>query len=126
MKAARKWLVLGVLLVALVVVTSSVAMAQTPVSLKVYDPTGAFQVSQSFSARVSDLNGKVICQVTNGSWQADRTDKLINELLTKQFPTAKIITTDKFPKLLTTSDVAGLEDAVKAAGCQAAIVGNAG
>ncbi len=126
MKTLAKWLLLGLLLAAFMVVTSPVATAQTPVTLKVYNPTGAFEVSQTFAPRVADLNGKTICFVTNGSWEASRTDPLILSLLQKQYPTAKFISDDKFPKLSTVQDTPGVEDAVTKAGCQAAIVGNAG
>jgi ABC-type amino acid transport substrate-binding protein len=101
-------------------------MAQSPVTLTVYDPTGAFEVTQTFADRVPDLNGKTICEVTDASWEADRTFPVIQDLLQKQFPTAKIVTYDKLPTLSTGIDIPGLEDAVKKAGCQAAIVGNAG
>ncbi len=102
------------------------AAAQNPVTLKVYDPTGAFQVSQTFAPRLADLNGKTICELSDDSWEAPRTFPAIRLLLQKQFPTAKFITSDQFPTLLTGTDIAGLEDAVKAKGCQGAIVGNAG
>ncbi len=103
-----------------------VPAAAAPVTLKLYNPTGAFEVTQTFAPRLDTLADKTICMVTNGSWQASRTDALILELLQKQYPTAKFVSTDNFPRLSTTMDVAGLEDAVKAAGCQAAIVSNAG
>ncbi len=102
------------------------AAAQSPVTLTVYDPTGAFQVTQTFAPRLPDLSGKTICEVTNGSWEADRMFPAIRQLLQRQYPTAKIITFDQFPRLSTGIDVPGLEDAVKAKGCQGAIVGNAG
>lgn len=102
------------------------AVAAGPVTLEVYNPSGAFAVTQTFSARLDTLAGKTICEVMNGSWRYEDTFPLIRELLQKQFPTAKFITYDKFPALSKATDVAGLEDAVKAAGCQAVIVGNAG
>ncbi len=126
MKRLFKWLALGLLLATFVAVTSPVASAQAPVTLTVYDPTGAFEVTQTFAPRVADLNGKTICEVTNGDWRDEETFPIITQLLQKQFPTAKILTSDKFPALSTSTDPPGLEDAVKAAGCQAAIVGNAG
>ena len=135
MKALSKWLLLGLLLAAFVVVSTPVAMAQGPtpaptaaqgvVTLTVYNPTGATEVTQTFAPRVADLNGKTICEISDTLWQYDRTFPLIQQLLQKQFPTAKFVTYDKFPALVTT-DVPGLEDAVKGAGCQAVIVGNAG
>jgi len=97
-----------------------------PVSLTVYNPTGASEVSQTFAPRLSDLNGKTICEVTIGIWEANRTFPLIRGLLQKQFPTVKMVAFDQLPRLSETKEVAGLEDAVKKAGCQAVILGNAG
>ena len=102
------------------------ALAADPVTLKLYNPTGAFEVTQAFAPRLADLNGKTICEVSNGSWEYDRTFPAIRALLQKQFPSAKFVTYDKIPTVLTTSDIPNLEEAVKAAGCQGAIVGNAG
>lgn len=116
----------GVLLTAVMVVASPVARAQNPVTLSVYNPTGAFQITQAFSPRLSDLNGKTVCEVGNAAWQVDRTFPLITSLLQKQFPAVKVIGHDQLPTLLIQQDIAGLEDAIKAKGCQAVIVGNAG
>ena len=102
------------------------AAAQGPVTLRVYDPTGAFQVTQTFAPRLPDLSGKTICEVTNGSWEADRMFPTIRQLLQRQYPTLKVVTFDQFPRLSTGIDVSGLEDTMKAKGCQGAIVGNAG
>ncbi len=98
----------------------------TPVSLEIFDPTGAFEVTQTFAPRIDTLAGKTVCFVTNGSWEASRTDPYILGLLQKQFPTAKFIPSSDLPKLSTTIEIPGLEDALKKVGCQAAIVGNAG
>lgn len=51
MKALSKWLLLGLFLAAFVLITSPVAMAQGLVALSVYDPTGAFEVTQTFAPR---------------------------------------------------------------------------
>ncbi len=126
MKSLVKWLALALLLVTFVAISAPAATAQTPVTLKVYDPTGGFQITQTFAPRLPDLNGKTICELSNAAWQVERTFPLIESLLQKQFPTVKMISFDQLPKLLIQQDVAGLEDAVKAKGCQAVIVGNAG
>jgi hypothetical protein len=102
------------------------ALAADPVTLEVYNPNGSFQITQTFAPRLADLNGKTICEITNGSWEADRTFPRIRQLLQRQFPTAKLVPFEQFPVLDTKVDIPGLEDAVKKAGCQAAIVGNAG
>jgi hypothetical protein len=107
------------------------ATAQGPVTLKVYDPTGAFEVTQTFAPRLADLNGKTICELSNNSWEHNRTFPAITQLLQNQFPTAKIIPYDQLPNGMTTVSTPGIDSdstaaAVKAAGCQAVIVGNAG
>ncbi len=124
MKSLLRWLMLGSLLAACVVVTTPIASAQAPVTLTVYNPTGAYEVTQTFSPRVSDLNGKTICMMGH-SWEADRTSPLIVSLLQKQFPSAKFVGNDKLPNWTLDIDQK-MVDTVKAAGCQAAIVGNAG
>jgi hypothetical protein len=141
MKVLMKWLLLGSLLTAFVLASSVVAMAQgptpaptaapttgqAPVTLTVYDPSGAFEVTQSFAPRLADLNGKTICEVSDNSWETDRTFPLIASLLQKQFPTVKIIDYTKFdPATVDLAALAKLGSGIKAAGCQAAIVGNAG
>jgi ABC-type amino acid transport substrate-binding protein len=127
MKRQVKWMLLGLLLAAFVAASSPVATAQGPVTLEVFDPTGAIEVSQLFTARLADLNGKTICEASNGSWESDRTFPVIRQLLQKQFPTAKIITFDKFTAVSGGgADVPTLGDEMKKQGCQAAIVGNAG
>ncbi len=129
MKTQLKWWLLGLCLTTLAVVATPIATAQTPVSLKVYDPTGAIEVTQLHAPRLSDLNGKTICLVSDEMWEAQRTFALIADLLQKQFPTAKIIAQDKFS--MGTTGQRNVEnplvaEKVKAAGCEAAIVGNAG
>ena len=102
------------------------ARAAEPVTLSVYDPTGAIEVTQLFAPRLADLNGKNICLVSNAAWESDRTLPLIGELLQKQFPAAKIIPYSEFPVGSEKIDVNSIGDIVKKKGCQAAIVGNAG
>ncbi len=70
MKSLLRWLMLGLFLAAFVVVTTPIASAQAPVTLTVYNPTGAYEVTQTFSPRVADLNGKTICMMGH-SWEAD-------------------------------------------------------
>lgn len=112
---------------ALAAVPTETASAQAaPVSLEVFDPTGAYEVTTVHAKRLDSLEGKTICEVSNGSWEDKRTFPLIRGLLQKQFPTAKFVPFDKFPVGTVQIQTKELVDAVKAAGCQAAIVGNAG
>ena len=100
-------------------------MATEAVTLEVYDPTGAIEVSQLFAPRPVNLHGKIIGELWNGSWAGDRTFPLIRELIQRQFPTAKIIPYSEFPVGNATIDVDDIGDVLKRKGCQAVIVGNA-
>ena len=103
------------------------AAAAEAVTLEVYDPTGAIEVTQLFSPRLADLHGKTICELSNDSWEADRTFPVIRELLQRQFPTAKIIPYTEFAKgNRELENARNIGDVVKQKGCQAAILGNAG
>jgi hypothetical protein len=107
------------------------ATAQGPVTLTLYNPTGAFEVSQTFAPRLADLNGKKICEISDHQWEAERTFPLIRELLQRQFPTATFIPYTKFPYGKTPEgsyamDVDNIGKLAKAAGCDAVISGNAG
>ncbi len=103
------------------------AVAADPVTLEVFDPTGAVEVTQLFAPRLADLHGKIICELSNDSWEAQRTFPVIRELLQRQFPTAKIIPYTDFVKgnreLEGAKDIG---DVVVKKGCQAVVVGNAG
>ncbi len=113
---------------------TKVVIAAEPVSLRVYDPGGSFEVTQTFAPRLSDLRGKTICELSDGQWEDTRTFPLITELLQKLYPTAKILPYTEFPHESSGSapgggfaiDLDTTADMVKQKGCQAVIVGNAG
>ncbi len=124
MRALSKWLLLGLLLAAFVVVTTPVATAQAPVTLTVYDPSGATKIASLHASRLDTLEGKTICEVSYGlTWEAHRTFPLIRSLLQKQFPTAKFVTDLPQGAGMDSDEIAKM---VKDKGCQAAIVGNGG
>jgi hypothetical protein len=100
--------------------------AAGPVTLEVYDPTGAVEVTALFSARLDTLEGKTICLVSNSGWEARRTFPLIQELLQNQFTAATIIPYTEFPEGTGNIDVEEIGTIVKEKGCDAAITGNAG
>ncbi|MCL2669435.1 MAG: hypothetical protein FWE89_02005 [Syntrophaceae bacterium] len=96
-------------------------------TLDVFDPTGAIEVTNLFAPRLSDLNGKTICELSNNSWEADRTFPAIRELLQKQFPGVKIVPYTEFPHGNRELESAtNIGDLVVQKGCQAVITGNAG
>ena len=112
--------------------TPAAAAEAGPVTLELFDPTGAFEVTQVHAARLDTLEGKTICELWNEAWEGQRTFPLIRELLQEQYPTATFIPYTEFPhgRLLSPGhydiDTQDATDAVIAAGCDAVIVGNAG
>jgi hypothetical protein len=126
MEKRISWCLTGVFLVAVFCWIGCVSAAEGPVTLKVYDPTGAIEVTQLHARRLDDLNGRTICELSNGSWEDNRTFPVIRELLQRQFSTAKIVPYTEFPVGNVQIDVDTTADLVKKKGCQAAIVGNAG
>lgn len=132
MKRLVKWLVLASFLAALTAVFAPAVVAQTPtgapVTLSVFDPTGAYEVTNLHAQRLSTLNDKVVCEISSYNWEWDRTFPVIRELLQKQFPTVKIVPWDKMG-INSREDEENhvlLKKMVAEKGCQAAIIGNAG
>ncbi|MCL2669573.1 MAG: hypothetical protein FWE89_02705 [Syntrophaceae bacterium] len=108
---------------------AGIAAAADPVKLTVHDPTGGNEVSELFAARLDNLHGKTICELSNVTWEAHRTFPALREALQNRYPTAKIIDFTKMPlfnERSTPADLVKVAAAVKAAGCDAAILGNAG
>ncbi len=125
MKKKISWLLVGLLLVSFLV-GAGPAAAQEPVTLEVYDPTGAREITVLHAPRLDTLADKTICEVTNQGWQAHRTFPLLRELLQRMYPTATIIPYTEFPQGTGDIQTEKLVDAVKAAKCDAVITGNAG
>ena len=107
--------------------TPAAAGEAGPVTLELYDPTGATEITQLHAPRLDTLEGKTICELWNGDFEGNRTFPLIEELLKKQFPTAKFIPYTEFPVgRLQISDVKNIGKIVKEMGCDAVITGNGG
>jgi hypothetical protein len=120
---------IAVLIVFVLIGIASQGALAAPVKITVENPTGSLEVSQVFSPRYAELNGKTICEVMNGMWESKRTFPVITELLKKQYPNSKIIESTQFrvfDEKDSVDDIQKLAKDMKAAGCQAAIVGNAG
>ena len=107
--------------------TPAAAAEAGPVTLEVFNPTGATEVTQLHAARLDTLEGKTICEVSDWTYEAHNTFPLIEELLQKQYPTIKMIPYTEFPRAQTLIDDEEQAAALlKAAGCDAVIVGNGG
>ena len=107
------------------------ARAAEPVTFQLYDPSGAFEVTQTFAPRLDNLDNKTVCELSDGQWEDARTFPLIRELLQKRYPTLKVLPYTSFPQdMAATGGFAIDQDStakmVKERGCQAVIVGNAG
>jgi hypothetical protein len=102
------------------------AIAATPVTLEVYNPTGATEVSALHAPRLVDLKGKTICELWDGLWNGNATFPVTRELLQKQFPGVKIIPYTQFPVGAVPIDSDTTAKLIKAKGCEAVIVGNGG
>jgi hypothetical protein len=101
------------------------ANAAGPITLEMYDPSGATEITAVHAPRLDTLAGKTICEAsTAGRWQADRMFPAIRKLMQNQYPTAKIIPYNEFPDVY--GDLEDLSKLAKKKGCQAFIVGNAG
>ena len=101
-------------------------MAGSPITLKVYNPTCAFETTLLSAPRLETLAGKTICELSNAQWESDRIFPVVRELLQKQFPTAKILPYTEVISLR--PDLENLEHVskvVKEKGCQAVITGMA-
>lgn len=118
---------LGVLV--LLPVGAGVAAAADPVTLAVHNPTGDTEVTQLFAPRLPNLEGKTICEMANNAWESSRTFPVLRQALQNKYPTSKIIDFKKMPPFnerSTPEELVKIAGAVKAAGCQAVILGNAG
>ena len=97
---------------------------EKPFTLEVFDPTGPFEITEVHAPRLPDLNGKTICELGNGKWEAHRILPAIRDLLRKRFPDIKMIPYTEFPYAYEIDDdaVAAL---VKKKGGQGAILASA-
>ena len=98
------------------------------VKLEVFDPSGFTESAKPslYASRLLDLNGKTICELSNGSgWEINRTFPLIRQLLSERFPNIRIIPYTEFPSGVQEIDVDDIGNIVTIKGCDAVIGGNA-
>jgi hypothetical protein len=93
--------------------------------MKVYDPTGAMEITEFHAPRLDTLEGKTICELSNDSWQAHRVFPEIRRLLGERFPTAKFIPYTEFPTGNEGIDTEKAAELVARAGAHAVLIGNA-
>ncbi len=92
-------------------------------ALEVYNPTGTVQVTSVHAPRLDTLDGKTICELSDGIWEHDRTFPEIRKLLLRRFPNLKIIPYTELPT--GNFDIEDIGDRVKKMGCGGVIVGTA-
>ena len=95
------------------------------VSLEVFNPIGAVEVTNLHASRLADLKGKTVCLFSVHMWEGSRTFPEINRVLGDQYPGAKIVPYDELPNVYGV-DKETLVATIEKHGCDAAIVGNAG
>ncbi len=92
--------------------------------LEVYNPTGAIEITEHHASRLPDLQGKIICELSDRVWEDYRIFPRIRELLNKRFPDATIVPYTEFPNIYGIEEHVLIEQ-LRQKGAQAAIVGNA-
>lgn len=95
------------------------------VSLEVYNPCGAMEVTQAFAPRLDRLEGKTIGVLSVDMWQSHRTLPEIRRVLGERYPSAKIIPETDFPQGINGIDSDQAADLILAKGCEAVIIGSA-
>jgi hypothetical protein len=94
--------------------------------LEVLNPSGTVEVTDLYAHRLPNLDGKKICELSNGGWEYERTFPRIRELILKRFPNVKFVPYTKFPIGTSEISVPNISDIVSKMGCDAVIGGNAG
>ncbi|MEE8290660.1 MAG: hypothetical protein V3R80_04190 [Candidatus Tectomicrobia bacterium] len=94
-------------------------------SLNVFDPSGATEITRLHAARLDSLANKNIGMLSDDMWQAHRILPLISEYLQTNFPGLEVIPDTAFPRGSTAMDREETADMFVARGVDAVIVGNA-
>ena len=94
--------------------------------LSVHNPTGVLETSLFYADRLDTLDGKTVCELSNGSWQFDRVFPFVRERLKERYPTVKII---PYQEVVATraelEDIDHVAKRLRETGCQAVIAGMA-
>jgi hypothetical protein len=68
------------------------------VSIEVFNPCGAMEVTQAFAPRVDRLEGKTIGVLSVDMWQSHRALPEIRKYFQERYPSANIIPETDFPQ----------------------------
>ncbi len=55
-------------------------------SIEVLDPSGTIEISNFYAPRLTSLNGRTICMLSNHGWESDRMFPIIHAPATKEIP----------------------------------------
>ena len=107
--------------------TPEPAPVDTSVSLKVYDPSGSIEVTQTYAPRLDTLEGKTIGFVADLAWEDDRTFAIIQKYLEDTYH-CTVYGYDNWPAGIDaiTKVNNGIAALMQEKGIDAAIIGNAG
>ena len=98
---------------------------KSKVLMEIYNPSGVIEIINFHARRLDTLRRKTIGELSDGVYESDRTLTLVRRLLQQRFPDVKIIPYTEFPIGTAEIDVEGIEERVKAKGCDCVIIGNA-
>ena len=93
--------------------------------MEVHDPTGIVDDVRPHADRLATLNGKTLCELSNGVWEDARTFPLIRSLLKEKFPDLNIVPFTEFPVGTAPIDDEATIDMLVQRGCDALMTGNA-
>jgi hypothetical protein len=94
-------------------------------TLTVHNPMGAVEVMQTHAPRLDSLNGKVLGELGNGSWEDQATLPAVRAGLKRRFPDLTIIPYTEFPRGTENVDSDATIDLLLKRGVQGLISGNA-
>lgn len=95
------------------------------VTLNVFDPSGATEITQLHAARLDSLANKNIALLSDDMWQAHRMLPMIREYLQATFPDIEVIPETVFPMGSIAMDRDETAEMFVKRGVDAVIVGNA-
>ena len=95
------------------------------VSLNVFDPSGATEITRLHATRLDSLDNKNIAMLSDDMWQAHRMLPMIRAYLEATYPGIEVIPETEFPLGSTLMDRDETADMFIERGVDAVIVGNA-
>ena len=92
---------------------------------EIHDPTGSIEVKQPHAQRLSSLAGKRIGILTNEQWQAYFALPVLQQSIERDFPGARVLPLDAYPKGNDRIGLPATAELVKQSEVDAVIIGNA-